>query len=265
MEGSGWRQGSVVKKENILQFLVLAEKDSCYSEKVLLIVASGSCDIANIHDPIIEFSLARIIEKTDGNLTFNKNPRRLHSELVSDNEPYVYIELLAHEKIFIAKNKIAEGIEPDLGIQFIDRYLSFYVDWLASRYKRPAFPTEFDLRLDKAWSRKKQKRKAVKVSEKLLGIYAEVYPNKELDEAENYSVNLFALTLPEGDLTQDDKDSIEAFIAEYKAAFVEAKMDIGEVKIVDEFSVSVGTFKQYQRFNMDELSYKGDHPLPPDI
>ncbi|MHA3112914.1 hypothetical protein [Acinetobacter sp. ANC 4193] len=265
MEESGWLQGHIVKHEDVANLLELAGKSDLLDNdnNVLLIVASGSCDVANKGDLIIEFSVARYIEHDGnfGNYCFNKNPRRLNCTLESIASGNLYISLQAYEKISVIKDKIPEGISPNLEIQFTKSELGFYVDWLASRYKRPAFPTEFDRRIDAAWKKEKRRKAAIKVSDKLIGIYAKVYPDKEIIETDNYSVDLLALVT---DLDSDQTE-VEKLVDQYKKALQDAKMDVGEVKITTEFKVSVGTLKQYKRFNLDELSYKSDDPLPPEI
>src|SRR5690606_38813831 len=101
--------------------------------------------------------------------------------------------------------------------------LDFYVDWLAARYKRPAFPTEFDRRIDSAWDKSKRKKAASKVSNKLIGIYAKVFPDREITLSENYSVDLLALTVV--DLSVEDRKAIEQLIGQYKQALLDAKMN----------------------------------------
>jgi len=67
-------------------FLKCTDKSAFLADtnNIVLIVSSQSCDIANNSidvAPFIELSLGRIIEKINGNLAFNKNPRTLHTEL----------------------------------------------------------------------------------------------------------------------------------------------------------------------------------------
>lgn len=263
MESLGWLQGSVVKRENVAHILELVGKLELVSDNVGLIVASGSCDVANANDLIIEFSIFRYVERIDGSFSYNKNPRRLHCCLESTTSSTLYIALEAYEKIGILKHSILEGIAPDPEIKFTQNELNFYVDWLVARYKRPAFPTEFDRRVDEAWKKDKRKKAASKVSDKLIGIYAKVYPDTEIMESENYAVDLLALVIP--NLTTKEQQEIQSLIDQYKTALLEAGMDVGSEKILTEFQVSVGSLKQYKRFNLDELSYKNDHPLPPEI
>lgn len=264
MEESGWLQGCIVKPEDVAHLLDLAGKSELFSDDVLLIVASGSCDVANSSDLVIEFSIARYVDKDPsfGNFCFNKNPRKLNCTLES-LQGNKYVTLIAFEKICIIKDDIPEGILPNLEIQFTQDELNFYIDWLASRYKRPAFPTEFDRRIDAAWKKDKRKKAVSKVSNNLIGIYAKVYPDKEISDGENYFVDLLALVVP--NLEDEDLKAINSITDKYKEALIEAKMNVGETKTVTEFQVSVGTLKQYKRFNLDELSYKNDDPLPPEI
>lgn len=264
MEESGWLQGCVVKPEDVAHLLDLAGKSELFADDVMLIVASGSCDVANSTDLVIEFSVARYIDKDAnfGNFCFNKNPRKLNCTLES-LQGNKYVTLIAFEKISIIKDNIPVGILPNLEIQFTQEELNFYIDWLASRYKRPAFPTEFDRRIDSEWKKEKRKKAVGKVSSKLIGIYAKVYPDKEIPSDENYFVDLLALVVP--DLDHKDLQEINSITEKYKEALIKAKMNVGETKTVTEFQVSVGTLKQYKRFNLDELSYKNDDPLPPEI
>ncbi len=265
MESAGWLQGSIVKNEDVAQLLKLANKLELIDEpEIVLIVASGSCDIANNSDPILEFSVGRRINKIDGNFSLNKNPRRLQCRVESSADlSQVNLELKAYEKIVIIKDAISHEIRPDNTMQFTQYEMNFYVEWLAGRYKRPAFPTEFDKRIDNAWDKSKRKKAAAKVSEKLIGIYAKVYPDSEISEDKNYAVDLLALTIE--DLKDSDKDEIEKLINQYRSALLAARMDVGKPIIASEFKVSVGKLRQYKRFNLDELSYKNDDPLPPEI
>ncbi|BFM88517.1 MULTISPECIES: hypothetical protein [Acinetobacter calcoaceticus/baumannii complex] len=266
MEDLGWRQGGIVNQQDVQT--ILSCSNISYSEEIILIVASGSCDVANLNDPCIEFSIAKKIESYNSTFGFNKNPRRLNLKLevlLSEKEIiFEAVELLGHEKIQIKKTEIPEGIVPDPTRILSAEELRYYVDWLAGRYKRPAFPTTFDRRLDTVWLKKKRLKAADKVNELVLGIYAKVYPETELQEHENYAVNMFVMVKP--DLSAEQKLSVQSLINSYKEAFTEANMDLdANIPMITEDKISVQRFKEYQRFNMDELSYKSDGPYPTDI
>lgn len=263
MEELGWRQGSIVNQQDVRT--ILSFSDISYSEEIILIVASGSCDVANLSDPCIEFSIAKKIDSYNSTFGFNKNPRKLNLKidvLLSEKEMVQEaVELLGHEKIQISKAEIPEGIIPDPNRIILVEELRYYVDWLAGRYKRPAFPTAFDRRLDGAWVKKKRLKAADKVNDLVLGVYAKVYPEKELLDHENYFVNMFVMVKP--DLNEAQKLTVQSLIDSYKEAFTEAKMDLdSNIPMITEDKISVQRFKEYQRFNMDELSYKSNGPYP---
>lgn len=263
MEDSGWRQGSIVNHQDVQA--ILSHTRIPYSEEIILIVASGSCDVANLNDPCIEFSIAKKIESYQSAYGFNKNPRKLHLKfdaLMFEKEIVLQVvELLGHEKIQISKTDIPHGIIPDSTKALSAEELRYYVDWLAGRYKRPAFPTNFETRLDKAWSKKKRLKAADKVNDLVLGVYAKVYPEKELSEHDNYSVNMFLMIKP--GLSSEQILSVQSLIKSYQEAFNEANIDLyGDIPMITEDKISVQRFREYQRFNMDELSYKSDGPHP---
>ena len=83
LEEVGWRQGSVVSTSDIQQLIDIIGSIS-FADDLVLLVASQSFDIANNNlgtDPYIEFSVARKIDLTKGNLNHNKNPRIHHTNV----------------------------------------------------------------------------------------------------------------------------------------------------------------------------------------
>lgn len=265
MEEHGWLQGSIVKQEDVVQLLSLTGDQGLVAAaaNIALIVASGSCDVANCSDPIIEFSIARYIDCIDGNYSSNKNPRKLNCSLESSMSTPFCVALDAWEKISILKDQITPGISPDAGIKLSQNELFYYVEWLAGRYKRPAFPTEFDKRIDREWNKGKRRKAASKISEKVLGIYAKIYPDAEIKEDEKYIVDLLVLVVQ--DISSDELKDVNEHIGKYKEVLEAANMNVGDPKVLSESQVSIATFKQYKRFNLDELSYKLNHPLPPEL
>jgi len=82
LEKAGWRQGAIVKQTDNKKLFESIGR--AFEDELILIIASQSCDIANNNiasDPYMEISIARGIEKLDGSLTHNKNPRTLDASL----------------------------------------------------------------------------------------------------------------------------------------------------------------------------------------
>lgn len=270
MEEGGWLQGSFVSAEDVKtmieKFDVVPKNDALF-----LIVASQSCDVANVSEKNVEFSIATEISKLDGNFMFNKHPRLLH--IPASNEsgirefPEFYLQLVAHEKISISKEKLLEFniMNPCIATHLDVVTTRGYVDWLASRYKRPALPTEFDRRFDHVWQRKKREKRSGRLSEFIQGIYIEIDPFEEIQDSEIYNVNLLAI------ITEDAKEDsrifkdIEELIKAYADTMQEANIEVVTSTITTEKGISLARFKRYKRFNMDSLSYKNDHPLPSEL
>ena len=267
MESAGWRQGEFVQQKD-LHTLISHYSDAGITEDIYLVVASQSCDIAHTQEPMIEFMIARKIDKIDGNFAHNKHPRKLHIEAIVNNERQIErlaLEMQAHEKICLSKANFPESLRPESYIKLELNSLKEFVAWLAGRYLRPALPTEFDRRFDEKWKKDKRRKFTEKGSEHILGIYVEITPDEEIEEDENYSVNLLIIVAYDiSKMSEEDSESVRLIASEYAEKMREANMDVVGPIILPEERISVATLKRYKRFILDDLSYKSDHPLPPE-
>jgi hypothetical protein len=268
MEDGGWLQGSMVSANHTQ---IMTSHFDALPGDILLVVASQSCDVANNSEEDIEFSIARKIENIDGNYAFNKHPRILHIPAYIKNEDgivsEIYLELRANEKVCIPKKKLLElNIdEPCKLMTLKNEIIDNYVDWLAARYKRPALPSEFDRRVDQAWGKKKRERDFLKSSEHIKGIYIEISPSEEIKENEAYSVNLLVLITDEAKESTGVFDDIETLIKSYIDKMKTVRINTITHIIDIESRVSLASFNRYKRVNLDSLSYKNNHPLPPEL
>lgn len=267
LEKLGWRQGSVVKKQDMPDLLALIGEDGTSSD-AHLIVASQSCDIANNNiesDPNVELMIARPITQKDGNLTYNKNPRQLHTELKiftgnTDLFSYESIEIRIAERILVPKEHLA-NFSPDDSAQLETDQLESCVNWLSARYNRPALPTVFNNRISHADPKAKLRKKAKALNDKLSGIYVEIIPFDELPEGKNYTVNLLGLVteINEGEIPQAE-NSLAAIASILTAANMEVK-----TAVRSEADISLAQIKRFKRFYFDDLSFKDDTDLPPEV
>jgi len=258
LENAGWRQGSIVKLNDVPS-LIENETD----EKIYLIVTSHSCDIANNNlatDPYIEVSIAREISHCDGNYTNNKNPRIKHSTLMLQGTTAevfttLSVEIMAHEKACIDKQKFVD-LEPDDKTRLTNDDLYHYIQWLGARYTRPALPTEFNNRL--ADCEEDDKKIAKTLTKSLSGIYVEITPNTEIDKDEKYSVNLLG-AVSAG--FEDDIDEILKKLEPLKVMMEKANMDV-TLAVRKEDEISVAMIKRFQRFYYDDISFKKNAEEP---
>lgn len=266
LEKLGWRQGSIIRRSDIPDLLNFIGKEP--ESELILIIASQSCDIANNNielDPCVDISIARRVAKHNGNLTFNKNPRQLHSELkvFTEDENVLsreYIEIKAAERVSLPKEHLAT-IEPDTSMLLENEHLNHYVKWLASRYDRPALPTEFNQRVSEADPKGKLRKNAKGLNEKLVGIYVEIHPFGEISKDKNYSVNLLGLV---SDGHDGDLHKVEQSLLPLTEILRAAKMDV-KVAVRSESDTSIATIKRFKRFYFDDLSFKESAPLPPEV
>lgn len=266
LEEAGWRQGSVVSASDIQQLIGIIGGIS-FTEDLVLLVASQSCDIANNKvdtDPYIELSVATKIEVPKGHLTHNKNPRILHTHITcrtSDGDVFTEenLELKAFERVVLQKEKLAR-LHPDLDRVLEDRQLKSYVAWLAARYSRPALPTTFNDLIRAADPKGKLRDKAKRGNQQLVGIYVEIIPDAEIKDDESYNVNLLGL-LPAGFAGDSSKaeNAINAFADVLRRAGMEVT-----VATRTEDQISLAAIKRFKRFYYDDLSLKEETPLPPE-
>lgn len=265
LESNGWLQGAVVRSELALTLRphvrIPNERDDA-----IFIVASQSCDIANnnlTEDPFIELSVAYPIDKIDGNCSFNKNGRKLHTTLKRFNDTEeigsISIEIKACEKFSVEK-KMFLNATPDDTTRFFHDDLVGYVSWLGARYTRPALPTTFNERLSCADPRGKLKNKAKKINEKLSGIYVQLHPNGEIGEDENYKVNLLGVVSPSYD---GDLDILRKSLESYAEIMTKANMTV-TTQVRSEDQVSIALIRRFNRFYYDDLSFRNEaatHPV----
>ena len=267
LEENGWRQGSIVRSENVEDLLNYSSINIEYEKNQVLLVASQSCDVAHRNiksEPFIELSIARRIGVYEDVLLYGKNPRKLHTIVKKqwENEKALteeFLKLNAHEKISVDKNKFAD-LTPDDSRNLKEKQLLIYVAWLAARYSRPAFPTEFNDRIKKIDPRDKLLRKmAIKNSKQLTGIFIQILQFEENSSKKNYRVNMLGLLA--ADCTDGNCAKANDMIKGYANIFNKAGMDvISGVK--KENKVFLSEMRYYKRFYYDDISFRDNTPLP---
>ena len=139
-----WRQGFFLDKDAILA-LKLSDKENL--NNFVVIVATHDCDITQQPDvePMLEVVIGCLVDSPQGNFTHTKNPRKLHIELKNE-AGIVFAEFLAKDKVSIAKVHLAKFL-PNNALSLDDADINIFQRWLALRYRRSAYPDEFEKRL----------------------------------------------------------------------------------------------------------------------
>jgi hypothetical protein len=138
-----WRQGKLIAADDCIRLKLCSEEESV---RALVIVASHDCDLAQPLDvePRIEIILGKKAAVGDGNLFHAKNVRRL--QVSFDGETQTIGEFEAIHKATVSKADLA-GCEPRKDLVLSTENIVSFQIWLASRYRRSAFPDEFEDRL----------------------------------------------------------------------------------------------------------------------
>jgi len=235
------------------------------AEHTVVIIATHDCDLAQ--DPEAEPAVEVIIgcpTNKDGNCTHAKNARKLHVEFAGDAAFWGEFEATAKASIDkVALNKFAPRTDAYLN----SANHAILQMWLASRYRRSAFPDEFEQRLtSKEFKLHEKITKAVKPhGELIVGVFFDVDEGVELTRDgpdDTYTLDIVILHAADIDFDQAEKAAIAA--AEViQRAFTEKLFDPTktwqhiELRSCEPISESVLTyqiFKQMKRWRLDHIS-----------
>lgn len=274
-----WRQGCQVDGQHALAMnWVQAEEAEC-----LLIVVAHDCDLQAAAEFEVELLRASIVEKASPDCTHGKNPRTLH--LPEGLGVTGTLEISQLRPLRVPKDRLLES-EPISALSDADR--RELASWLASRYKRAAFPDSFDLRLrraktidhlkldDKNIARIKKDRS---LSKQLLGVFTSdggpiegIYiglmgkETVELESAQDYSLVIVVVAKSRGAAEEEAGYSMAAELAKkVRGLFEHAAWDSAAGKVIlkvceptTELDFSLYNFRRMLKWHLDWLSEADD-------
>lgn len=273
--GNSWRQGTVLPDEAARAFGLThyAEPD-----KTCVLVISHDCDLAVDtpgRDDFVEVIVGRCLTELDETFTRTKNARRLHLPMRRNGTDMVGIEIEATKKALIPKQELAAW-EPAAGYELEQKPWEALRTWLAIRYKRPAFPDEFDRRMESVDDA--LAKIALRYTKRVSGVYLVVDPWTSLppDERIPYKVKVYVL-YEVGDDIEKSRDMAEAAVKEIEACFRRKFFDkatetwtsiaLLDVQAQSENAVTVANLKKMRERRLEFVSLKPDQPAAerPDI
>ncbi|MFM9967826.1 MAG: hypothetical protein ACKVQK_05440 [Burkholderiales bacterium] len=165
-----WHQGNVLP-DDACKALGLSHAES--AERIFVVVVSHDCDLAQDpgKEPFVEIVTGRIIGaiKAYGHA---KSARRLHIEYSGQQGPLA-VELSAVDKVFVKKNDLAP-FDPRTDVNLDAQGLAILQRWLAARYRRAAFPDEFERRLKETKVPRRIKRALDTAGKHVVAIFFDV-------------------------------------------------------------------------------------------
>ena len=269
-----WRQGSLLSLSAI-EGLELSHPEQ--GSETVVIVASHDCDISQdvAVEPIVEVVVGRVLgmgpSSLDGNYTHAKNARTLHIPQVGETTQYV--EFVSTNKRGIDKRCLLD-YQPDSRFCVESGSKTIFQRWLASRFRRSAFPDEFEQRLKQNKLHRKIANAMKKTGDYITAIFFDVDEGKEVVHAGHqdcYCLDIVILysTSTDADaarlVANKTKSTIEAA---FKNKLYDESTDQWqeiELRYVDTISDEALTYKQstlMKQWRLDYISIQADPQQP---
>ena len=267
-----WRQGQLLSSDAVAS---LGLRHPVEPEKTLVIVATHDCDLTQHPDgePVVEVLVGRLLTDKDGTYAHAKSARKLHVEFAGTSACWGEFE--ANAKVNIDKWALNE-FKPRTDATLSPEDQATFQMWLASRYRRSAFPDEFERRLTRETKLHEKIAKAVKPHGKLItGVFFDVDGNVEVTRKgpdDTYTLDITILHAADPDFDAAEKAALEAANAIEKAfndkLFAPAKkwqhIELHSCEALSESVLTYQMFKQLKRWRLDHISLAAapQQPVP---
>ena len=268
-----WRQGHALTNEAAVTLGLVRVVEVA---TVVAMVVSHDCDLAQSPEvePSIEIIVGGRIAAANGNFTHAKNPRRLHLPC-TENGVTMYLDLLATDKRGIPKYHLA-GHLPNASMELTPENRSVLQRWLAARYRRAAFPDEFERRLRETGVDERVKKIVEPLGTHLIAIFFDVDEGRELERKGADDPYILRIDL----LYSTERDPIAALNAAEQAAsaisaafrercFVAGKgwqgLELVSCEPISDEAMTYRMSTQLKKWNAEYLSLRADPvagPMP---
>ena len=263
-----WHQGHVLQDDEVKA--VGLRTDATTS--VFAIVVSHDCDLAQDPsvEPMAEIIVGRRIATADGNFTYAKNARRLHLTFSGGGE-HLTADLIASCKSAVVKDQLAE-YEPVETVKLTSIERTILQRWLAARYRRAAFPDEFDRRLERTGIRDRLGRILKSAGTLIAAIYFDVDQGEDVSRAEAgdpYTLAIYLLFSTETDPEAAEQAAETAKLA-IKRAFRDKcisketgtwhDIELIECEAISDRAMTVQQAENLKRWSADHVSLRTEPP-----
>ncbi len=259
-----WRQGHLLSQDAIT---ALGLRHAARSEQTVVIVASHDCDLAQAPEgePKIEVVVGCRVTDKDGNCTHAKNARKLHVEFVGGDTFWAEFEATA--KSSIEKLKL-NAFHPRSDAHLTSENHAIFQMWLASRYRRSAFPDEFERRLTQETKLADKIAKAVRPHGELItGVFFDVDEGAEEMRSgpdDTYTLDISILYDPDADAAEHAaSQAVDAIQTAFKAKLLMSNqrwqyIELRFCEAISESVLSYQEFKQLKRWRLEHISLAAD-------
>jgi len=265
-----WRQGHLLGRDAVA---ALGLRHAVEPEQTLVIVASHDCDLTQHPDgePVVEVVVGRLLADKDGTYAHAKSARKLHVEFAGASACWGEFEATA--KVTLDKWLLNE-FKPRTDAILTPEDQATFQMWLASRYRRSAFPDEFERRLTRETKLNDKIAKAMKPHGELIsGVFFDVDGGVEVTRDgpdDTYTLDIIILHRAEPDFDVAVKAADAAVKAIEKAfkdkLFAPTKtwqhIELRSCEPLAESVLTYQVFKQLKRWRLDHISLASDPQQP---
>lgn len=266
-----WRQGHLLQDGAVYD---LGFSDAKKDSQVVVVIASHDCDLAQhgAIEPNVEVVIGRIIDVIDGNSANAKSTRTLHIRF--EGQSVLLAEFLATDRHSIPKSALSNYL-PNTDSLLSPENKNTLQTWLASRYRRSAFPDQFEDRLKNTTKLADKISKAIKShGESISAIFFDVDDGQEFNRVDPDDLYKLGITILHGDLPDYDtaesiantaKDSIaRAFKSKLYSADTDSwkYIQLMYVDVMSEHALSYHQSKNLKQWRLDHISLGADPQQP---
>jgi len=228
-------------------------------------VISHDCDICanNEIEPTVEYVAVDLNVDEDGSLTLGKNPRRLQTQIYSDNAEAINAHLDIRQRGAIEKSLFfSEAVS--FSHQLQGRDVTVLKRWLAGRYGRSAFPNAFE-RLMRGRVQKRIDRLSNKRGKHIRGLYFDLDDNRLVERSEDddpYELVIYIVYRPDSD-DVEAADFAEAIYGIFKSEFFDEErcswtgIQLSSCDAVSEDNFALSLAMSTKTWREDHRSYGG--------
>jgi len=221
------------------------------------LVVSQSCDLISPNldnEPNIELLGACEVSTIDGELINLNNPRRLQQTKKKDGKD-LFLEFQTSKREFTSRQICIDHPVPSTYIPLSKTQLDEIITLLTSRYSRAAFPNKLE---DLIATKKRNIKTLLKRSENveaLEAIYFRHQPDGDINENEEYSVDIMGL-IDNACHTDKQEKAIDTFekYCDLLRLIPEIKVRVSQTFKTDELTVA--QVRMFKKFNYDYFSYR---------
>lgn len=269
MRDNDWRQGDLLTQEAAAKLTAL---ESSVSENHRFVVITHDCDLPHSGETWVEVIVAEVVTGANPQLSYAKNPRKLHLGYEIAGGESIVIELRHGERRVVPKDEFKmHAVRDGSALLPIDAKRALK-QWLAARYGRPAFPNAFEERLRKVISNKKTvERQIGKILEPeakhLVGLFFDLgeQRSEEISEGDPYalSISVVYAATEGGKQARESAEKIagqlsELFERAYGKADNATEIALDACEAVADISITLADLRRVDQWRLEYISLGDD-------